>query len=198
MPSGSQRSSSLGEGTSSNENGKVKLKPLHWDKVNPNVEHSMVWDKIDQGSFKFDGDLMEALFGYVSTNRKSPRQDSNSKNPRGDRSGPAYQIFILDTRKSQNTAIVLKSLGVSHKEIIDALFKREGLNADTLETLTKIFPTNEETSEILAFNGDPTILADVQSFIYHLLKAFPSAFTYSMPCFSDQTITQRFLISRNR
>ncbi|KAL2546484.1 formin-like protein 4 [Forsythia ovata] len=42
MPSGSQRSSSLGEGTSSNENGKVKLKPLHWDKVNPNVEHSMV------------------------------------------------------------------------------------------------------------------------------------------------------------
>ncbi|KAL2550528.1 formin-like protein 4 [Forsythia ovata] len=141
---------------------------------------------------------MEALFGYVSTNRKSPRQDSNSKNPRGDRSGPAYQIFILDTRKSQNTAIVLKSLGVSHKEIIDALFKREGLNADTLETLTKIFPTNEETSEILAFNGDPTILADVQSFIYHLLKAFPSAFTYSMPCFSDQTITQRFLISRNR
>ncbi|KAL2457429.1 Formin-like protein [Forsythia ovata] len=42
MPSGNQRSSSLGKGTSNNENGKVKLKPLHWDKVNPNVEHSMV------------------------------------------------------------------------------------------------------------------------------------------------------------
>lgn len=44
-----QRSSSAGEGSS---NEKVKLKPLHWDKVNPNVEHSMVWDKIDKGSFK--------------------------------------------------------------------------------------------------------------------------------------------------
>ncbi|KAL2537910.1 Formin-like protein 8 [Forsythia ovata] len=129
MPSGSQHSSSLGEGTSSNENEKVKLKPLHWDKVNPNVEHSMVWDKIDQGSFKFDGDFMEALFGYVATNRKSTRRDNNSTNPRGDRSGPASRIFILDIRKSQNTAIILKSLGVSHKEIIDALVKREGLNA---------------------------------------------------------------------
>lgn len=48
----SKRSSSLGEDTSSNGNGQVKLKPLHWDKVNPNVEHSMVWDKIDKGSFK--------------------------------------------------------------------------------------------------------------------------------------------------
>ncbi|KAL2513906.1 formin-like protein 4 [Forsythia ovata] len=174
MPSGSQRSSSLGEGTSNNENGNVKLKPLLWDKVNQNVEHSMVWDKIDQGSFNI------------------------STNPRGYRSGSASRNFILDTRKSQNTAIVLKSLGVSHKEIIDALVKREGLNADTLEKLTKIFPTNEETSEILSFDGDPTILADSQSFLYHLLKAFPSTFTQSMPCFSDQTITQRFRILRNR
>ncbi|KAL2516503.1 formin-like protein 4 [Forsythia ovata] len=156
--------------TSSNENGKVKLKSSHWD--------------------KFDGDLMEALFGYVATNRKSPRQDSNSTNPRGDRSDPASRIFILDTRKSQNIAIVLKSLGVSHKEIIDVLVKREGLNADTLEKLTKISPTNEEASEIFAFDGNPTILADAQSFLYHLLKAFPSAFTHSMPCFSDQTHTE--------
>lgn len=29
----------------------VKLKPLHWDKVNTNQEHSMVWDKMD-GSFR--------------------------------------------------------------------------------------------------------------------------------------------------
>ncbi|KAL2468724.1 Formin-like protein 8 [Forsythia ovata] len=118
---------------------------------------------------------MEALFGYVATNRKSP---TNSTNPRGDRSGPASRIFILDTRKSQNIAIVLKSLGVSHTEIIDALVKGEGLNADTLEKLTKISPTNEETSEILAFDGDPTRLADAESFLYHLLKAFPSAFTH--------------------
>ncbi|KAI3452779.1 hypothetical protein Pfo_009442 [Paulownia fortunei] len=175
MPS--NRLSSLGEGTSGKGNGQVKLKPLHWDKVNPNVQHSMVWDKIDNGSFKFDGDLMEALFGYVATNRKSPQRDSRSASPRGDKSGPPSQIFILDTRKSQNTAIVLKSLGITRKEIIDALVEGQGLNADTIEKLTRIAPTDEEASEILAFDGDPTRLADAESFLYHLLKAVPSAFT---------------------
>ncbi|KAL0364148.1 UNVERIFIED_CONTAM: Formin-like protein 4 [Sesamum angustifolium] len=129
----SKRSSSLGEGTSSNANGQVKLKPLHW--------------------IRFDGDLMEALFGYVATNRKSPQRDGRS-----------------------NTAIVLKSLGISRQEIIDGLIEGHGLNADTIEKLSRIAPTDEEASEILAFDGDPTRLADAESFLYHLLKAVPSAF----------------------
>ncbi|KAH6815658.1 formin-like protein 4 [Perilla frutescens var. frutescens] len=173
-PGASKRSSSAGE-TSSNE--KVKLKPLHWDKVNPNVEHSMVWDKIDKGSFKFDGDLMEALFGSVATNRKSPRGESTSTSPLSNKSGPPSQIFILDTRKSQNTAIVLKSLGLSRKDIIGALIDGQGLNADTIEKLARIAPTDEESSQIIAFHGDPTRLADAESFLYHLLKSVPTAFS---------------------
>lgn len=170
----SKRSSSAGEGST---NEKVKLKPLHWDKVNPNVEHSMVWDKIDKGSFKFDGDLMEALFGSVAANRKSPREDSRSTSPFTNKSGPPSQIFILDTRKSQNTAIVLKSLAISRREIIDALNEGQGLSADTIEKLARIAPTDEEASQIIAFDGDPTRLADAESFLYHLLKSVPTAFT---------------------
>ncbi|GER54862.1 formin-like protein [Striga asiatica] len=169
-----KRSSSTGH-----KNEQVKLKPLHWDKVNPNaVDHSMVWDKIDKGSFKFDGDLMEALFGYVATNRKSPqRDDRSSPSPSSPaKSGPPPQIFILDNRKSQNTSIVLKSLGVTRKEIIDALINGRGLNPDTIEKLAKIAPSDEEASQITAFSGDPTRLADAESFLYHLLKSVPSAF----------------------
>lgn len=47
-PPPAPRGSSSGEGS----NGQVKLKPLHWDKVNPDSDHSMVWDKIDRGSFR--------------------------------------------------------------------------------------------------------------------------------------------------
>lgn len=47
-----KRLSLAAEGSSSNGSGQVKLKPLHWDKVNPDVKHSMVWDKMDKGSFK--------------------------------------------------------------------------------------------------------------------------------------------------
>ncbi|KAH7515788.1 hypothetical protein FEM48_Zijuj10G0063600 [Ziziphus jujuba var. spinosa] len=155
----------------------IKLKPLHWDKVNmDNADHSMVWNKInDGGSFSFDGDLMEALFGRVATNR-SPKKFNNTMDS-GSNSRSSAQTFILDTRKSQNIAIVLKSLSLTRKEILHALMEGKGLNADSLEKLCRIAPTEEEQSKILEYNGDPTKLADAECFHYHILKAVPSAFT---------------------
>jgi hypothetical protein len=51
---GESGESSTGQGstTAAAGNGQVKLKPLHWDKVNTNAGQSMVWDKIDGGSFR--------------------------------------------------------------------------------------------------------------------------------------------------
>ncbi|KAJ0094116.1 hypothetical protein Patl1_16261 [Pistacia atlantica] len=172
-PSGSKGSSSEVGDPSASGNGQVKLKPLHWDKVNKNGEKSMVWDKIDNGSFRFDGDLMEALFGYVASNRKSPPRNNDSRDPKN----PNSQILILDARKSQNTAIVLKSLALSHKELLNALNEGKGLNAETLERLNTIAPNKEEQSQILKFEGDPTRLADAEAFHFHILKAIPSTYT---------------------
>ncbi|CAL5396184.1 unnamed protein product [Camellia sinensis] len=177
LPSDNKRGeSSSKEGMIGDGSDQVKLRPLHRDKVNPNVDHSMVLHKVDGGSFRFDGDLMEALFGTVATNRKSPRININSLSPRSERSNPTSQIVVLDARKSQNIAIVLRSLAISRKDIIDALSEAEGLNADTLEKLTTIAPTDEEESKILAFDGEPSRLADAESFLYHLLRTVPSAF----------------------
>ncbi|KAG2702157.1 hypothetical protein I3760_06G077500 [Carya illinoinensis] len=158
--------------------GTVKMKPLHWDKVNTNTNHSMVWDKIDRGSFRFDGDLMEHLFGYVATNRLSPQRNINSMDRGNPNSDLPAQIFILEPRRSQNIAIVLKSLAISMEGILDAVTEGQGLDADTLEKLTKAAPTDEEQSQILQYDGDPTRLANAESFLYHLLKAVPSAFTH--------------------
>ncbi|XP_048427761.1 formin-like protein 4 [Pyrus x bretschneideri] len=165
-----------GESSSGAGNDQVKLKPLHWDKVNTNnTQNSMVWDKMD-GSFRFDGDLMEALFGTVATKRLSPGRDSSQANPRGANVGPSAQICLLDSRKSQNIAIVIKSLMISRKELLDALMEGRGLDVETLEKLVRIAPTEEEQSQILEYSGDPTRLADAEFFLYHILKAVPSAF----------------------
>uniref|UniRef100_A0A5B7BX91 Formin-like protein n=1 Tax=Davidia involucrata TaxID=16924 RepID=A0A5B7BX91_DAVIN len=164
-----------GESSKAISDVQMKLKPLHWDKVIANADHSMVWDEINDGSFRFDDDLMEALFGYNANNQKSP-EISNIASSASSSSAPPTQIFILEPRKSQNTAIVLRSLAVSRKEILDALLEGYGLNADTLEKLTKISPNEEEAAKILQFNGNPTKLADAESFLYHILKAVPSAF----------------------
>ncbi|CAF2063724.1 BnaC06g31250D [Brassica napus] len=151
--------------------GQVKLKPLHWDKVNPDSDHSMVWDKIDRGSFSFDGDLMEALFGYVAVGKKSPEHDKPKSNS-------PTKIFILDPRKSQNSAIVLKSLGMTREELVEALVEGHDFVPETLERLARIAPSKEEQSAILEFDGgDAGKLADAEAFLFHLLKAVPTAFT---------------------
>lgn len=118
---------------------------------------------------------MEALFGYTTPDQKSRevRDTSKTSSPAP---APQTQIFILDPRKSQNTAIVLKSLSVSRKEILESVMEGHGLSADVLEKLTRISPTEEEAARILQFNGSPTRLADAESFLYHILKAVPSAF----------------------
>ncbi|XP_022734471.1 formin-like protein 4 [Durio zibethinus] len=173
---GGKPGESSGDATE-NGNNQVRLKPLHWDKVNKNVDHSMVWDKINGGSFKVDDDLMEALFGYVATSRKSPPSSSNSKNTRNINTSSSSQIMVLDARRSQNIAIVLKSLALSRRELLEALNEGQGLEADTVEKLMRIAPTEEEQSQILNFDGDPTRLADAESFLFHILQAIPSAFT---------------------
>ncbi|KAF7136134.1 hypothetical protein RHSIM_Rhsim08G0167200 [Rhododendron simsii] len=184
VPRGKTNSNSRGEAPLTGEssaNGvgdvKLKLKPLHWDKVTANVDHSMVWDQINlDGSFRFDDELMESLFGYTHDNQK-PTETGRFANLTNPNSASSRQIFILDPRKSQNTAIVLRSLSVSRKEILDSLLEGRGLSPDTLEKLTKITPTQEESSKILQFNGSPTKLADAESFLYQILKPVPSAFT---------------------
>lgn len=136
----------------------------------------LIFKNLPLGS-RFDDNLMEALFGNVATNRKSSRRNSKTLSPNSERPNPPSQVFILDARKSQNTAIVLRSLAVSRKEIIDALTGGDGLDNDTLEKLTRIAPTKEEESQIVAFDGDSTRLADAESFLFHLLRIVPLAFT---------------------
>lgn len=118
---------------------------------------------------------MEALFGYVATNQNTTKGNDSTSPTREDKA-PSTISFILDPRKSQNIAIVLKSLAVSQKEIIDALIEGQGLNTDTIEKLARVAPTEEEQSLILEYKGDPATLAAAESFLHHILNAVPSAF----------------------
>ncbi|KDP31162.1 hypothetical protein JCGZ_11538 [Jatropha curcas] len=152
-----------------------KLKPLHWDKVVANTDHSMVWNEIIDGSLRVDDDQIETLFGYKSATGKT-HQGNKASPSISSSSAASTQIFILDSRKSQNAAIVIKSLAISRKEILDAILEGHGLPIDILEKLVRISPTQEEEAKILQFTGNPSKLADAESFLYHILKTVPSAF----------------------
>ncbi|KAJ8753492.1 hypothetical protein K2173_022733 [Erythroxylum novogranatense] len=156
----------------------TRLKPLHWDKVMAsNAEHSVVWEIINQGSLRFDDEeAMEALFRYTTATFNPLQKDVTSSKASSPYPAPTAKLFILEPRRSQNTAIVIKSLASSRRDILDALVDGHGLMTEVLEKLARISPTEDEMVKIIQYNGDPDKLADAESFLYYILKNVPSAF----------------------
>ncbi|GJN32625.1 hypothetical protein PR202_gb21141 [Eleusine coracana subsp. coracana] len=109
------------DNTDSHE-AKTKLKPFFWDKVTANPDQSMVWDQLKAGSFQFNEEMIESLFGYNSTDKKGDaKKDLSSKDA-------CQFVRILDPKKAQNLAISLRALSVSPEEVCTAVKEEEGSN----------------------------------------------------------------------
>lgn len=66
---------------------------------------------------RFNEEMMESLFGYVPAdkNKNDQKKDGASSDT------PPQFIQIIDPKKSQNLAILLKALNVTTEEVCDAL-----------------------------------------------------------------------------
>nr|CAD1819198.1 unnamed protein product [Ananas comosus var. bracteatus] len=150
---------------------KAKLKPLFWDKVLANPEQSMVWDHIKAGSFQFNEEMIESLFGYNANDksRGDGKKESAFKEP-----SPQY-VKILDPKKSQNLAISLKALNVKVEEVCDAVMEGNELPAELLQTLLKMAPTTDEELRLRLYNGDLSHLGPAEQFL-KVLVGIPFAF----------------------
>ncbi|XP_065035480.1 formin-like protein 5 isoform X2 [Musa acuminata AAA Group] len=154
---------------SSDDAPKTKLKPFFWDKVLADPDRSMVWNQIKSGSFQFDEEMIESLFGYTSTNKpKNDGKESSSKSP-------AQHVHILDAKKSHNLAISLKALNVKIEEVCDALMEGNELPVELLQTLLKMAPTSDEEMRLRLYTGDISELGSAEQFLKALLD-IPFAF----------------------
>ncbi|KAE8667029.1 Formin-like protein 5 [Hibiscus syriacus] len=165
-PSGPQRSTNAisGEGSGSADNGnapKAKLKPFFWDKVAANPEHSMVWNQIKSGSFQFNEEMIETLFGYAATDKN---KNDRKKETSTQESVPQY-IQLLDPKKAQNLAILLRALNVTTEEVCDALREGNELPVELLQNLLKMAPTADEELKLRMFNGEISQLGPAERFL---------------------------------
>ncbi|CAK9150299.1 unnamed protein product [Ilex paraguariensis] len=150
---------------------KTKLKPFFWDKVLANPDHSMVWHQIKSGSFQFNEEMIETLFGYAPAegNKNEPRKESSSK-------GPSTQyVQIIDPKKSQNLSILLKALNVTTEEVCDALLEGNELPSEFLQTLLRMAPTAEEELKLRLYSGELSRLGPADRFL-KVLVDIPFAF----------------------
>ncbi|QCD86523.1 diaphanous 2 [Vigna unguiculata] len=150
---------------------KAKLKPFFWDKVQANPDQSMVWNQIKSGSFQFNEEMIETLFGYntVDKNNGQRQKESSSQDP-----SPQF-VHIIDKKKAQNLLILLRALNVTMEEVRDALCEGHELPPEFLQTLLKMAPTSDEELKLRLFDGDLSQLSPADSFLKTLVD-IPFAF----------------------
>ncbi|XP_052207360.1 formin-like protein 5 isoform X2 [Diospyros lotus] len=157
--------------TSEADAPKTKLKPFFWDKVLANPDSSMVWHQIKSGSFQFNEEMIETLFGYSAPekNKNDPKKNSSSQDP------STQYIQLIDSKKAQNLAILLRALNVTTEEVCDALKEGNELPAEFLQTLLRMAPTSEEELKIRLFSGELSRLGPADRFL-KVLVDIPFAF----------------------
>ncbi|KAL9232387.1 hypothetical protein vseg_007502 [Gypsophila vaccaria] len=160
-----------GSSSADDANAKTKLKPFFWDKVMANPDHSMVWDQIKSGSFQFNEDMIESLFGYAAAENKIDKKKASSSR---DPPGPQF-IQLIDQKKAQNLSILLRALNVTTEEVRDALDEGNELPSELLETLLKMAPTTEEELKLRLFDGQISQLGPAERFLKAMVD-IPFAF----------------------
>ncbi|CAM0149481.1 unnamed protein product [Urochloa decumbens] len=147
------------DGADSQE-AKTKLKPFFWDKVTANANQSMVWDHIKSGSFQFNEEMIETLFGYNSTDKTG----SDGKKDLSSKDVPQF-VRILDAKKAQNLAISLRALSVSPEEVCSAVKEGNELPSDLIDTLLKWIPSNDEELRLRLYTGELAQLGPAEQFL---------------------------------
>ncbi|KAL3653225.1 hypothetical protein CASFOL_002906 [Castilleja foliolosa] len=153
-------------------NIKPKLKPLHWDKVRASSDREMVWDQLKSSSFKLNEEMIQTLF-VANTSPKEASRWQVLPNPAQD-SG----IKVLDPKKAQNIAIMLRALNVTVEEVCEGLLEgnTESLGIELLESLLKMAPTKEEERKLKEYEDiSPTKLGAAERFLKAVLD-IPYAF----------------------
>ncbi|XP_024029986.1 formin-like protein 3 [Morus notabilis] len=150
---------------------KAKLKPFFWDKtILMNTDQSMVWHEISAGSFQFNEEMIESLFGYTTVDK-----NKNERKKELSTLEPIQYIQIIETKKAQNLSILLRALNVTTEEVVDALCEGNELPIDLLQTLLKVSPTAEEELKLRLFTGDHSQLGPAERFL-KVLVDIPFAF----------------------
>lgn len=160
-------------GGNNEETPKPKLKTLHWDKVRASSDREMVWDQLKSSSFKLDEEMIETLFVV-----KSPTPNPKEMIRRPVLPSQSQENRVLDPKKSQNIAILLRALNVTVEEVCEALLEgnADALGTELLESLLKMAPSKEEERKLKEHKDDsPFKLGPAEKFLKAVLD-IPFAF----------------------
>ncbi|KAI9139325.1 formin homology 2 domain-containing protein [Paraphysoderma sedebokerense] len=165
---------------------KKPLKPLNWAKLPPTKINDTLWKSIDDDPIhkKMDYTEFEELFSAYQKKEKdgigasSENMSPSSAGTEGSMTNlsaePAKpkEIRVLESRRSQNCTILLKTIKMSSADLKKAIFAVDTkvLPKETITELLKFIPTDDEIAMLQPFEAEYQNLGSAEKFFFDISK----------------------------
>ena len=145
---------------------RIPLKGLMWTVIAMNSIKGTVWEKLDDNKVDLDVDFLEKEFAI----KKAPEPSTNTEHKKPEEKPKVHKISLLPGEKVKNLEICLGKLKLSNTAIVEALFSidEKVLTLNTVETLLGVIPNEEEIKTVLAYDGEPELLANPERFVLEI------------------------------
>ncbi|KAJ0984880.1 hypothetical protein J5N97_003236 [Dioscorea zingiberensis] len=146
------------------------LKPLHWAKVTRAMKGSL-WaepHRPDEAFRALEIDMSE-LENLFSATMPSAKEKSSRRSSVGSRTD---KIHLIDLRRANNCEIMLTGVKMSIPDLLNSVLSLDDsmLDADKIDSLTKLCPTKDEMDLLQGYTGDKEKLGKCEQFFLELMK----------------------------
>eukprot|EP01132_Coremiostelium_polycephalum_P002750 gene2750-3417_t len=141
----------------------TQMKQLFWTKIPTGQIKKTVWEKQDLKlleSLDIDRGTLEQLFCVKKVNALGAKEKEPEK------------ITLIDPRRSNNIGILVSKFKLTPLWIIDSItsMDEKKLTKDMIMVLIKCVPTAEEEDALKKYEGDKSLLSQIDQFLIETLK----------------------------
>ncbi|EOD29366.1 hypothetical protein EMIHUDRAFT_434678 [Emiliania huxleyi CCMP1516] len=140
------------------------MRQLHWGKLPDMKVKGTLWEKeVDDSKVAIDKDELESLFATKQP-AKAGGADGEKKEDKK-KKGPEM-ANLLDAKTSQNTGIARARIKQTDAELAETLRTGgDAMDADTLSSLLRILPTEENLEAVRDYDGPEESLSQAEKFM---------------------------------
>jgi hypothetical protein len=137
------------------------MRNIYWDSISKRQVESTIFMKKDITKRAFemdlDVDVLQEIFAKPDPKMVTPRETKQQTQT---------TTSLLDPKRSQHVAIVIKQFKMSHEELKQAILSMDNtrLSESDLMFLSQVAPTQEELEKIRNYDGDRSLLSEADRF----------------------------------
>ncbi|KAK3276971.1 hypothetical protein CYMTET_14994 [Cymbomonas tetramitiformis] len=152
-----------GKGMTMSQKQQMKLKQLHWQKLQNMKVEGTVWGEESSAS-ALNMKELEELFKLDDPEKMAAVKKKVVQK--------STVVHIIDMKRSHNISIQLSGLKMSFPNIKHCLLEMDEveLNVERLQTLSRAVPTTKEMTDLKAYKGEREVLGKVEQYFLEIMN----------------------------